>query len=77
MAHDTAHPEPICFSFDPIYETDRSYYVNTQLGEDLVTNPDAHSVPEEILLDLSEFIHHPGDLQPGAARTTPHERCSN
>ena len=40
----------VAVSFDPIYGRARYYYVNSQVGEDLVTNPEAHSVPEELLL---------------------------
>ena len=38
--------------FCPICADDIHYYVNSQAGEDLVTNPDALSVPEEVLLDI-------------------------
>ncbi len=41
----------VAVSFDPFSGRDDKYYVNSQVGEDLVTNPEPRSAPEEILLE--------------------------
>ena len=44
----------VAVSDDPVYGTADAYYVNSQVGEELVTNPSAASVPEELLLSEGE-----------------------
>ena len=43
----------VAVSHDPIGGREGAYYVNTQVGEDLVTNPEANSAPEAVMLLLN------------------------
>ena len=53
-------------SIDPIYSTENSFYLNTQVGEFLITNPHGNSRPEEILLykdpTVGFFVIRPSNL---------------
>ena len=57
----------VAVSYDPVLDREDSYYVNSQVGEDLVTNPEATSVPEEILLDdgFSTILSTSNQVPPG------------
>ncbi len=43
----------VAVSYDPMTFLDNQYYINSQVGEDLVTNPEAASQPEQLLLSPS------------------------
>ena len=52
LVHPNYSNEPangVALSYDLVFDREGYYYVNTQIGEDLVTNPVALSVPEEVL----------------------------
>ena len=45
----------VAVTFDPLHGMEESIYVNSQSGEDLVTNPAALSGPEKILIGQSGY----------------------
>ncbi len=44
----------VAVSDDPVYGSEDAYYVNVQVGENLVTNPSSAVVPEQLLLTAAE-----------------------
>lgn len=44
----------VAVTADPFYGTEDRFYVNAQVGEELVTNPSGAAVPEELLLGTGE-----------------------
>jgi Pyruvate phosphate dikinase, AMP/ATP-binding domain len=58
----------VAVTADPVYQTDEAFYVNTQVGADLVTNPQANSTPEELLIygdGNSAVVTHSNRVEPG------------
>lgn len=49
--YDDEKSNGVGISIDPIFNTVNTFYLNTQVGESLVTNPDENAIPEEILLN--------------------------
>ena len=67
----------VAISYDILSAKDGTHYVNSQLGEDLVTNPEAHSVPEGDPDIPGRDLQHSGNFQPGGAGGSAHDCTPN